>query len=149
MCQIEIYNKRIERIFNMKRIATILSLAVISIGFLTGCESDAQTGALLGAAIGAGVGQAAGGDTKSTAIGAAIGGGTGYVIGSQSDKNKQSRQTSRPTSASTEETIWITNSNGSQTPVAITRQGDRYVGPRGEIYSTRPTQEQLKAAYGF
>ena len=131
----------------MKQIFTILSLAAISMGLLTGCESDAQTGALLGAAIGAGVGQAAGGDTKSTAIGAAVGGGAGYVIGSQSDKSKQNQ--SQPRTTSFEETFWITNSNGSQTPVVITRQGDRYVGPRGEIYNTRPTEEQLRGVYGF
>jgi len=46
-------------------------------------------------------------------------------------------------------TIWITNSNGSRTSVRLTRQGHWYVGPRGEYYETLPTNEQLRAIYGF
>ena len=53
---------------------------------LTGCESDAQTGALLGAGLGAVAGQAIGGNSEGTLIGAAVGGGAGYLIGNQSDK---------------------------------------------------------------
>jgi hypothetical protein len=46
-------------------------------------------------------------------------------------------------------TVWITNSNGSQTAVRLTREGGWYVGPRGEYYSEMPTNEQLRVAYGF
>jgi hypothetical protein len=46
-------------------------------------------------------------------------------------------------------TIWITNSNGSKTSVQLTRHGSCYVGPRSEWYTTMPTNEQLRAAYGF
>jgi len=46
-------------------------------------------------------------------------------------------------------TVWITNSNGSRTSVQLTRQGRWYVGPRGEYYDQIPTNEQLRAAYGF
>ena len=46
-------------------------------------------------------------------------------------------------------TVWITNSNGSQTSVQITRHGRWYVGPRGEYYDQMPTNEQLRLAYGF
>lgn len=46
-------------------------------------------------------------------------------------------------------TVWITNSNGSQTSVRLTRQGPWYVGPRGEYYSEMPTNEQLRVVYGF
>lgn len=45
--------------------------------------------------------------------------------------------------------IWITNSNGSKTPVKLTRQGFGYVGPRGEYYHSMPTNEQLRVVYGF
>lgn len=45
--------------------------------------------------------------------------------------------------------VWITNSNGSQTSVRLTREGGWYVGPRGEYYSQMPTNEQLRIAYGF
>jgi hypothetical protein len=45
--------------------------------------------------------------------------------------------------------VWITNSNGSQTSVRLTRQGTWYIGPRGEWYPTMPTNEQLRVIYGF
>jgi hypothetical protein len=46
-------------------------------------------------------------------------------------------------------TVWITNSNGSKTSVKLTRQGPWYIGPRGEYYTSMPTNEQLRVAYGF
>ena len=46
-------------------------------------------------------------------------------------------------------TVWITNSNGSQTPVTLKRSGPGYLGPRGEWYPNMPTDEQLKMVYGF
>lgn len=134
-----------------KKLITNIIISAILVGsqaFLTGCDNDAGTGALIGAAIGAGVGQAAGGDTKSTAIGAGVGAGAGYIIGNQSDKSKEKQSTAQAQPVS-EETVWVTNSNGSQTPVVLRRDGDKYIGPKGEIYSKRPTDEQLKQAYGF
>lgn len=46
-------------------------------------------------------------------------------------------------------TVWITNSNGSMTSVQLTREGAWYRGPNGEYYTTMPTNEQLRALYGF
>ena len=46
-------------------------------------------------------------------------------------------------------TVWITNSNGSQTSVQLTRHDRRYIGPRGEYYAHLPTNEQLRVVYGF
>ena len=46
-------------------------------------------------------------------------------------------------------TVWITNSNGSTTPVTLTRQGGSYIGPRGEYYAAMPSNEQLRMVYGF
>ncbi len=46
-------------------------------------------------------------------------------------------------------TVWITNSNGSQTSVTLTRSGPGYKGPRGEWYPEMPTEEQLSMVYGF
>jgi hypothetical protein len=46
-------------------------------------------------------------------------------------------------------TVWITNSNGSRTSVQLTRSGPWYIGPRGEYYTTMPTNEQLRVVYGF
>jgi len=42
----------------------------------------------------------------------------------------------------------LPNPNGSVTPVAIKRQGNVYVGPRGEQYNSYPTVEQLQPIYG-
>ncbi len=46
-------------------------------------------------------------------------------------------------------TVWITNSNGSTTSVQLTREGSWYRGPQGEYYASMPTNEQLRAVYGF
>jgi osmotically inducible lipoprotein OsmB len=59
-------------------VALIVSLSLV---FIAGCKSDAQTGAGVGVLGGALAGQLIGGNTKSTLIGAGIGGGAGYIIG--------------------------------------------------------------------
>jgi hypothetical protein len=46
-------------------------------------------------------------------------------------------------------TVWITNSNGSQTAVKLTRSSPGFTGPRGEWYPKMPTNEQLRMVYGF
>ena len=46
-------------------------------------------------------------------------------------------------------TVWITNDNGSQTPITLTPSGNGFVGPSNEYYPTMPTEEQLKAQYGL
>ena len=140
----------------VKGFVAILMVVVVSVGlvFVSGCESDAQTGALIGTAAGAGIGQAIGHDTGSTLIGAGVGAGAGYMIGNEQDKKKAAAQTSAQMEQMRQEintvTINVTNSNGSITPVTLRKQGVVYIGPRGETYPTLPTQEQLKqAGYGF
>lgn len=46
-------------------------------------------------------------------------------------------------------TVWVMNSNGSRTSVKLTRRGSYYFGPRGECYTSLPTNEQLRVVYGF
>ncbi len=46
-------------------------------------------------------------------------------------------------------TVWITNSNGSMTSIQLIREGSWYRGPRGEYYTSIPTNEQLRIVYGF
>jgi len=46
-------------------------------------------------------------------------------------------------------TVWVRNSNGSQSPVKLTRSGPGYIGPRGEYYPDMPNNEQLRMVYGF
>lgn len=57
--------------------------------------------------------------------------------------NTQSQETSGETI-----TINIPNTNGSYTPVILTKQKNGYTGPQGEYYSEHPTVEQLKVLYG-
>jgi hypothetical protein len=46
-------------------------------------------------------------------------------------------------------TVWITNDNGSQTPITLTPSGVGFIGPSNEYYPNMPTEEQLKALYGL
>ena len=73
----------------------VATLWIFSLLVVTGCESDAQTGALIGTAAGAGIGQLAGGHTESTLIGAAVGGGIGYILGNEQDKQKAEAEMKR------------------------------------------------------
>ena len=127
-----------------------LLLGLLLVGLLvSGCESDAQTGAGIGALAGAGIGQLAGRDTEATLIGAAIGAGAGYIIGNEQDKKKQKTEMENQADDVDTVIVNVVNSNGSVTPVKLRRKGTGYVGPRGEYYETLPTSEQLKPAYGF
>lgn len=131
----------------------VLTIAVL-LGFLAsffvGCEegSDAQGTALLGAAVGAGIGALAG-DGDAVATGAIAGAGAGYMIGNESDKAKQRREINQIRQEQNTITVWVTNSNGSQIPVRLVKDGPGYIGPRGERYPTMPSEEQLKQVYGF
>ena len=127
-----------------------LLLGLLLVGLLvSGCESDAQTGAGIGALAGAGIGQLAGRDTEATLIGAAIGAGAGYIIGNEQDKKKQKAEMENQADDVDTVIVNVVNSNDSVTPVRLQRKGTGYVGPRGEYYETLPTSEQLKPAYGF
>ena len=135
----------------LKQFVTLALLATIALGIAltTGCETDAQNTALLGTAVGAGVGALAGGDTEGTLIGAAVGGGAGYIIGNESDKQKTRDEMASIRAGQDVVTVWITNSNGSKTPVQLRKSGPGYIGPRGEHYGNMPTAEELAKVYGF
>jgi hypothetical protein len=136
----------------MKR-QILATMLIVTVGFglllVSGCETKAQNTALLGTAIGAGAGQLIGGNTQATLIGAGIGAGAGYIIGNEQDKAAQRKAAQTVRTESTTETVWITNTNGSQIPVKLVKDGPAYVGPRGERYPSKPTDEQLRQVYGF
>jgi hypothetical protein len=74
--------------------ATGLALGMLA---LSGCRSDAQTGALLGSGIGAGIGGIIGHNVNDRGIeGALIGAGVGalggYVVGNEADKERHWRR---------------------------------------------------------
>ena len=132
----------------------IITLVIASIfSFIAGCESDAQTDALIGSAIGAGIGALAGGDSEAIAIGAGVGAAGGYIVGSESDKKKaeaaRTREMNELRAQTNSVVIWITNNNGSKTPVKLRRSGPNFIGPNGELYSSLPTEDQLRPVYGL
>lgn len=140
----------------MRKQSKIISIALIvslSLVFIAGCESDAQTGAGIGVLGGAIAGQLIGGDTKSTLIGAGLGAGAGYMIGNERDKKKTKAKTDAELAQLRSEmnnvTVNVTNSNGSKSQVLLRKQGVGYVGPRGEYYDHLPTDEELKPIYAF
>ena len=54
------------------------------------------------------------------------------------------------TRQNTSVTLWVQNSNGSQTPVLLRRADNgQYIGPRGECYTGFPTNEHLRRLYGI
>ncbi len=142
-----------------------LAVAVVVALALSACATNGKPskgvgGALIGSAAGAGLGAIIGHQSGHTGQGAAIGAGAGglggYVIGNEMDKsatNEQLQATQQQAAAAAEAAntvvINVTNSNGSITPVTLRRQGNIYVGPKGEQYSSIPTQDQLKSVYGF
>jgi hypothetical protein len=160
---------------NALRTIGTVAVSVAMLVLVAGCESNAESGALIGAGGGALAGQAIGHNTTGTLIGAGAGALGGYLIGGQMDKNAEAKAkaksqdvtaprqsgssvttTSQSSSVTTpanddavKVTVTIRNSNGSTTPVALTRQGGDWVGPKGEHYDHMPTEAELKPIYGF
>jgi hypothetical protein len=136
----------------MKSITIVLIICVV-FGFIAGCESDAQNNALIGAGIGTAIGAIAGGDSDDLLIGAAAGGGIGYLVGNENDKKKAEAARSRELDdiryQQNTVTVWVKNTNGSMKDVVLTKSGPNFIGPRGERYSSLPTQDQLRPVYGF
>jgi hypothetical protein len=44
-------------------------------------------------------------------------------------------------------TVWIDNSDGTKTPVVLTKNDSEFIGPNGEHYQSMPTKEQLELMY--
>ncbi len=145
----------------MKRVMILLSLAAIGAG-AAGCAGPqyqarrAETNAALaGAALGGTLGGIIGnnvGDRKNDVLGAAIGAAAGAWVGQQYGQQQDHvrHRLDALETANSAETVMIHNTNGSYTPVTLTKVGyGQYRGPRGEIYPARPTEAQLRVAYGF
>jgi outer membrane lipoprotein SlyB len=145
----------------MKRMVLLLGVLAVGAGAV-GCASpqyqarrseanSAITGALIGGTLGGVLGNNVG-DGKNDVLGAAIGAAAGAWAGQQYGQGQDMtrHRLDALESANAAETVMINNSNGSYTPVTLTKVGyGQYRGPRGEIYPARPTEQQLKVAYGF
>jgi hypothetical protein len=111
---------------------------------------------------------------KSTIAGAIIGGIIGYqsdealagaliggaILGAgellrQTDKIAEEKEEKEEEGARSEPqqdeelVVEVTNSNGSITPVVLSKKGSLYFGPNGEAYTQRPTDLQLRPVYGL
>lgn len=130
--------------------------------FVSGCATAAGkgtaigggTGAVLGGLLGGIVGHQSGHTGAGVAIGSVVGGatgaGAGYAVGSGIDRNRQQDAAINQAQQDANTTIInIRNSNGSVTPVRLVRQGNIWIGPRGEQYLNLPTEEQLRPVYGM
>lgn len=149
-----------------KASSRLLTMILLGSTLLTGsgCQdievSEVYNKALFGALVGVIVGHQSDEDGAGAAVGATIFG-VGELL-EQIDANKTSREVSHyhetcdevsdpapVLSQGDKITIHITNSNGSTTPVELNRKDGFYVGPKDELYQELPTEEQLKAIYGF
>jgi len=142
----------------MKTIGMRMLAAVAAAGLLAGCtttEQHAGAGALAGAGIGAiignNLGHGSGDRDKGAALGAVVGGLLGHQFGARKEHQQVTDARIQDLEASVNSTtVWVTNSNGSRTPVTLQKApGGLWVGPRGEYYETFPSARQLKPVYGF
>ena len=137
---------------------TIIIIATL----LTACSAQQRpatetvVGTGIGAGVGAGVGAIAGNNihgfsrAEGAVAGALIGGLIGGVAGNQQAQiNEQQHQINTMSQQANQTIVNVTNSNGSITPVILTRHGNQWRGPRGELYNTLPVPAQLKSVYGF
>ncbi len=137
-------------------LAILVCVGLMATMGCTGAQKGAGIGTLGGAAAGALIGHQSGNTGAGAAIGAGAGLLGGYIVGNEMDKNKTQGEidaartnAAAAHAAANTVTINVTNSNGSITPVVLRRQGNVYIGPKGEQYTTLPTAAQLKPVYGF
>jgi hypothetical protein len=105
-------------------------------------DGGAVGGGIRGAAGGALIGAISGNAGRGAAIGAAVG-----VVGG-AVKRGQEEQAAAQAQATTR-MISVPNANGSFTPVTLHLTQSGWQGPRGEIYPTLPTVDQLQGTYGI
>ena len=111
-----------------------------------GRAAGAATGGVLGGVIGNNVG-----DGNNQVLGAAIGATLGAFIGDQYGQRQDyiDNQIRTNREMITHRTVSIQNSNGSYTDITLVQQGNSWIGPRGERYTSFPSESQLRAVYGF
>lgn len=96
-------------------------------------------GGVLGGLLGAAVGSISGNAGEGAAIGAGVG-----LVGGLFKKHSDDKE-----EAATTRVVDVYNPNGSMTPVSLHLVANGWQGPKGEIYPTLPTPEQLAPVYGI
>lgn len=149
------------KILHIVALGSVLLLA--GSGCTTMSDNPTSSGTVSGAAMGALLGGVAGNNidglntAEGAVAGALVGGLLGHQSGAQQQRinnqqaqlNNQQAQINAAQQAANTQTVNITNSNGSVTPVVLHREGNQWRGPRGELYNSLPTPEQLKPYYGL
>jgi len=87
--------------------------------------------------------------TKLAVVGVAAAAGVVYGVINERDKKQTQAEMENIKAEMNVVTVNVTNSNGSVSPIKLTKQGVGYVGPQGEYYDHLPTPEELKAIYGL
>jgi len=135
--------------------AKLIALSVLCVIVLSsGCNEDLKVSkiyrhAITGAIIGGIVGYQSHEEGEGAAVGATLFGVSELL--SQIDDNGGQQKTAEHGHNDKIKEIYIIqvhNSNGSITPVEVTKEGNVYIGPKGEEYEKLPTEKDLKA-YGF
>jgi len=131
-------------------LAMIVVVSLLASVFCSGCGlsmhpiyKSTLAGALIGGIIGY--------QSDEALAGALIGGailGVGELL-SQTDEIAEEQSACSEPQQDQKVVVEVTNSNGSITPVLLTKKGSLYVGPNGEAYSQRPTDQQLRPVYGL
>jgi uncharacterized protein YcfJ len=132
----------------------ILSIVLLGAGCATAPTPSQQATALgagMGAALGGVLGHNLGNSSSDRDLGIAagtlLGGALGHQMGRQQELQTQVNTLQQQQFMTT---IWVENANGSRTPVVLRQtDGGQSVGPRGEYYTIRPSQQQLGPVYGL
>ncbi len=135
-----------------KSVAVVLVLSLV-LGLCAGCNegngemklSPIYKAAIGGAIIGGIVGYQSEEPGEGAAVGAIILG-VGELL-HQLDKEHQERKHEKE--CDEQVVVEIHNDNGSITPVKLKKEGEGYIGPKGERYEELPTGDQLKPIYGL
>jgi hypothetical protein len=135
-----------------KSVAVVLVLSLV-LGLCAGCNegnghmklNPIYSQALLGALVGGIVGYQSDEPGEGAAVGAVILG-VGELL-HQLDKDHQEREHKKK--CDEQVVVEIHNDNGSSTPVKLRKEGEGYIGPKGERYEELPTGDQLKPIYGL
>lgn len=114
-------------------------------------QQNTVDGALMGGILGGIIGNNIG-DGNNQALGAALGAVLGGAAGGDYGRSQDQihNRLAGVEQRLKTETVLIDNDNGSITEVPLQKLPDgRFLGPKGEIYSSKPAEKQLKPIYGL
>ena len=135
------------------KLITLATLCVII--FSSGCNEELKLHPLFeeslkGAIIGGVIGYQSHEEGEGAAVGATLFG-VGELLRQIDESNNGEQKEAKNSHSEKIKEVYIIqvhNSNGSITPVELTKVDNIYFGPKGEQYEKLPTEEDLKA-YGF